>query len=201
MDWERQTMIALDDPVKRSQLAQVSAQWGIIVSTPKGAMRLLTTRADQLLSQYFLPYRSRTLPAGLCHWLRQQILEADGTTHNKDNSKENQLPYFQTEKEGHLLTVYVMGCLNDKQYVLLLSERKLPSLSITDLESLGLTKREAEVLFWVVKDKSNSEVAKALDCRPGTIRKHLENIYKKLDVQSRIGAMMVVLEKLGILKS
>jgi DNA-binding CsgD family transcriptional regulator len=71
--------------------------------------------------------------------------------------------------------------------------------SIAALESLRLTKREAEVLFWVAKDKSNVEITKVLDCCEGPVRKHLEHLYKKLEVQTRIGAVITTLERLGLL--
>ncbi|WP_254658074.1 helix-turn-helix transcriptional regulator [Pleurocapsa sp. PCC 7327] len=86
------------------------------------------------------------------------------------------------------------------RYLLQLEERKLQSFSVSALELLGLTKREAEVLFWVAKDKSNVGIARVLGCCEGTVRKHLEHLYKKLGVQTRTGAVMVVLEKLGLLK-
>lgn len=79
-------------------------------------------------------------------------------------------------------------------------EEKRSALSVEALESLGLTQREAEVLFWVAKDKSNVEIAKMLDCCEGTVRKHLEHLYKKLDVQTRIGAVMTALERLGLIQ-
>jgi DNA-binding CsgD family transcriptional regulator len=75
-----------------------------------------------------------------------------------------------------------------------------PPFSVTALKSIGLTNREAEILFWISKDKSNAGIAKVLGCCEGTVRKHLEHLYKKLGVQTRMGAVMVALEKLGILK-
>ena len=87
-----------------------------------------------------------------------------------------------------------------EQYLLLLKEKEIQPLSIASLELLGLTKREAEVLFWIAKDKSNANISKLLGCSEGTVRKHLENIYKKLGVQTRIGAVMFALERLGLLK-
>ncbi len=82
-----------------------------------------------------------------------------------------------------------------------LEEQKPQFFSIASLELLGLTKREAEVLFWVAKDQSNTQIAKILGCREGTVRKHLEHLYKKLGVQTRTGAVMLALERLGLLKS
>ena len=55
----------------------------------------------------------------------------------------------------------------------------------------GLTRREAEVLDWVARGKSNAEVAAILFVAPGTVKKHLDNIYDKLSVGSRTEAAAV----------
>ncbi|MGK7896196.1 MAG: response regulator transcription factor, partial [Xenococcus sp. (in: cyanobacteria)] len=86
------------------------------------------------------------------------------------------------------------------QYLILLEEQELRSFSVASLELLGLTKREAEVLFWIAKDQSNAGIATILGCSKGTVRKHLEHIHQKLGVQTRTAAVMVALEKLGLLK-
>jgi DNA-binding CsgD family transcriptional regulator len=52
-----------------------------------------------------------------------------------------------------------------------------------------LTPREREVLFWVARGKSNREIAAVLYLAPGTIRKHLDNVYDKLGVSNRAGAI------------
>lgn len=58
---------------------------------------------------------------------------------------------------------------------------------------LGLTRREAEVLTWVARGKSNAEIAAALFIAPGTVKKHLEHIYAKLGVRTRTEAALKVL--------
>jgi DNA-binding NarL/FixJ family response regulator len=65
------------------------------------------------------------------------------------------------------------------------------------LQSLGLTPREAEVLFWVCQGKSNPEVCTILEMKLFTVKKHLENIYMKLGVENRTAASAMALEKLG----
>ncbi len=65
------------------------------------------------------------------------------------------------------------------------------------IRALGLTKREFEVLCWLAKDKSNNEIAQLLKCSLGTVKKHLEHIYEKLDVQSRTAAVMRLLSRSG----
>ena len=52
----------------------------------------------------------------------------------------------------------------------------------------ALTPREAEVLGWVARGKTNSEIAAALVISPQTVRKHLENIFEKLGVGTRTAA-------------
>lgn len=52
-----------------------------------------------------------------------------------------------------------------------------------------LTKREQEVLSWVALGKTNAEVAQILWLAPSTVRKHLENVYAKLGVGTRTGAV------------
>jgi len=84
----------------------------------------------------------------------------------------------------------VIGLTSERQGHLPWQEQEPPSFSIASLELLGLTKREAEALFWIAKDKSNASIAKVLGCCEGTVRKHLEHLYKKLGVQTRMGAVM-----------
>jgi DNA-binding CsgD family transcriptional regulator len=50
---------------------------------------------------------------------------------------------------------------------------------------LGLTNREAEVLFWIMAGKQNSSIAIILDVHVSTVRKHVEHILEKLGVENR----------------
>lgn len=52
-----------------------------------------------------------------------------------------------------------------------------------------LTEREREILDLVAEGKTNAEIAEAIWIAPGTVRKHLENIYEKLGVHSRTAAV------------
>jgi DNA-binding CsgD family transcriptional regulator len=53
----------------------------------------------------------------------------------------------------------------------------------------GLTVRELEVLNLVAEGMTNGEIAQRLWISPGTVRRHLENIYEKLDVHTRTAAV------------
>ncbi|MFT7561097.1 MAG: DNA-binding NarL/FixJ family response regulator [Flavobacteriales bacterium] len=63
-----------------------------------------------------------------------------------------------------------------------------------------ITKREAEVLSWIAKGKTNREIALILDMSPRTVNKHLEQIYKKIGVDNRTSAAGMALDKLQIKK-
>jgi DNA-binding CsgD family transcriptional regulator len=52
-----------------------------------------------------------------------------------------------------------------------------------------LTAREREVLAWVARGKTNAEIARLLWLAPSTVRKHLENVYAKLGVNTRTAAV------------
>lgn len=54
---------------------------------------------------------------------------------------------------------------------------------------LSLTRREREILAWVERGKTNAEIAQILWIAPGTVKKHLDNVYEKLGVRTRTGAV------------
>ena len=65
------------------------------------------------------------------------------------------------------------------------------------LEPLGLTPREAEVLYWVARGKTNDEIATVLGIGLTTVKKHLESTFAKLGVENRTTAAAMALERLG----
>ena len=65
------------------------------------------------------------------------------------------------------------------------------------LEKLGLTPREAEVLFWVAQGKTNPKIATILGIGLTTVKKHLEATFAKLGVENRTSAAAMALEQLG----
>jgi CheY-like chemotaxis protein/DNA-binding CsgD family transcriptional regulator len=62
------------------------------------------------------------------------------------------------------------------------------------LRTLGLTPREAEVLYWIAQGKSNPDIATILGAGVRTIHKHVEHIFQKLGLETRNAAMLAALE-------
>ncbi|GAB5399075.1 MAG: response regulator transcription factor [Aureisphaera sp.] len=58
-----------------------------------------------------------------------------------------------------------------------------------DKEEISLSKREIEVLEQLSTGLSYTSIASNLFLSPSTVRKHIENIYKKLQVHSKIEAV------------
>jgi DNA-binding response OmpR family regulator/DNA-binding CsgD family transcriptional regulator len=55
-------------------------------------------------------------------------------------------------------------------------------------QELALTAREAEVLLWISRGKSNRDIGEILAISPRTVNKHLEQIFLKLGVENRASA-------------
>ena len=55
-------------------------------------------------------------------------------------------------------------------------------------QTLLLTGREAEVLLWISRGKSNREIGEILHISPRTVNKHLEQVFVKLGVENRASA-------------
>ena len=62
---------------------------------------------------------------------------------------------------------------------------------------LHVTAREAEVLLWVSRGKSNRDIAEILGLSPRTVNKHLEQIFNKLSVENRSSATALVMRALS----
>ncbi len=64
------------------------------------------------------------------------------------------------------------------------------------LMQLGLTAREAEVLYWLAQGKSNPDIATILGTSVRTVHKHVENLFRKLGLETRNAAALAALEVL-----
>jgi DNA-binding CsgD family transcriptional regulator len=68
-----------------------------------------------------------------------------------------------------------------------------------DLTRLLLTRREAEVLRHVADGRSTRDIALLLGISPSTVRNHVEHLFAKLDVHSRLAAVAAA-RRLGLLE-
>jgi DNA-binding CsgD family transcriptional regulator len=174
-----------------AQLAQVTEQFGTILLSADTYILYMSDRAAKILKFYFADeyIAGRQLPGILSSWVKQQVKEF-----NTVKPLQPLKPWKIQSSEKQLSIRLLKDALLD-QWILTLDESEIVGLSIHSFRSIGLTKRESEVMFWVVQGLSNAEIAVQLVCSDGTIRKHLENIYTKLNVQSRSMAVAVALNQ------
>ena len=66
-----------------------------------------------------------------------------------------------------------------------LAPLEMTDLSETFLSRYGITDREREIILKVIQGKSNADIAGELFISLGTVKTHLHNIYRKIEVDSR----------------
>jgi DNA-binding CsgD family transcriptional regulator len=174
---------------------RILEQLAIIVLSCHGEIRMMTHRSWQLLHAYFQhPFSMRDrLPQSLQDWVNQQISALLSSP-----IVLTQLP-LQIEQGSKRLTIrFSCESLAD-DYLLLLEEQPCADFSVQAFERLGLTKREAEVFFWLAQGRTTQGISEALSISAFTVKKHLEHIYAKFRVQTRAAALVHAFERLGIL--
>lgn len=67
-------------------------------------------------------------------------------------------------------------------------------------QTVHLTQREREVLYWLVQGASNDVISQKLNITVGTVKAYLTTIFEKLDVTSRTQAALQAL-KLGLISA
>ena len=65
------------------------------------------------------------------------------------------------------------------------------------LMRLGLTPRATETLLWLAQGKTNSDIATILGITESTVKKHVQEIFEKLGIETRGAATVRALELLN----
>lgn len=73
------------------------------------------------------------------------------------------------------------------------------SVPVSTKTAQKITGRESEVLQWMHMGKTNWEISTILNVSPLTVKNHVQNILRKLDVQNR-GQAAIKASKLGLVK-
>ncbi len=78
-------------------------------------------------------------------------------------------------------------------------DKNVTPLSFIKDGNLGsLTSREKEILSYVAKGETNSQIAEKLFVREVTVKTHLNSIYRKLKVENRVQAVLLA-QQTGII--
>ena len=84
---------------------------------------------------------------------------------------------------------------SDDDWLIVMREVSDAAVIEAMMQACRLTMREAEVLYWVAKGKTNRDIGDILGSSPATVKKHLEHIYVKLGVETRTAAASVAMSR------
>ncbi len=84
--------------------------------------------------------------------------------------------------------------LSDRLTQVLLQSSNKPKKPVQENPLKSLTSREFEILSLIAKGMSNKLIAKELTITDATVKVHVKNLLKKLDVSSRLEAAVLMLE-------
>jgi DNA-binding NarL/FixJ family response regulator len=161
---------------------ETSLEQALLISNHQGEILFATRQAQLLLDTFFSSTPRHRLPFDLEVWLkgpdRQRPLKVE---HKKRG--EILVDHFALSTSGNLSLMRIEHRNGDRGAQALLA--------------LGLTAREAEVLYWITEGKTNPEIAIILDSSINTVKKHANNLFAKLGVETRTAAARAALQVLN----
>ena len=124
------------------------------------------------------------------HWLQTRFSEqvAEWLCHKPESEQTLHLKGASLK-----LKIRLVEYLDNQHVLMKLFDSMAPSGAQKLRQGLPLTIRESEVLYWIGNGKSNSEIGQILSTSPRTINKHLEQVFRKLEVSNRTSAAAIAI--------
>jgi len=181
--------VAVETPVLPTPAEVAEARSELCSTYPLSIMRLSAARRPCRLSDFTsrralhrLEYYDSVLrPFGIEHQLRLFLTAPPGLSRVFHFNRRSADGDF-SDRDGGLLELL-------RPFLVAIRERFELREASGSNGANGLTAREGEILQWVARGKTNQEIAELLVVSSHTVRKHLENIYAKLGVHTRTGAV------------
>jgi DNA-binding NarL/FixJ family response regulator len=140
------------------------------------------------------------LPANVQAWLRQRTGRAAGGREptGRDAAMVPETIGVEPGTSVIKLGLSYIGQIGPDEILLRLVEGDATDEQKLLRRKLALTQREAEVLLWIARGKSNRDIGEILALSPRTVNKHLEQIFSKLGVENRTSAATLAMCALGM---
>ena len=146
-----------------------------------------TPLARELMQRYYASTEARVPPA-LLEWLGAQVAaSAQGS---------EQKPLTVVRGPGQLVFT-LQKRTTDDDWLIVMREVSDAATVEAMMQAFRLTLREAEVLYWVVKGKTNRDIGDILGLSPRTVTKHLEHVFQKQGVETRTAAANLAMSRVG----
>ena len=161
----------------------------ITVRASDGYLLWQTPLARDLLETYCGTHAPQT-PPEVAAWLLESVRLVEQRAVNATHAIEP--PNLSIERGPKRLTFRLHQQIGDSDAGgdWLIVMREVSDTAVIEAMRLAfkLTAREAEVLYWVVKGKTNKDIGDILGSSPMTVKKHLERVFVKLGVETRTAA-------------
>ena len=158
------------------------------VMMPSGRIVWQTTLTRKLLADYF-PESEGDLPLRIRTWLEESI----------QATRKGDAPLPLNIIKGACKLLFALhqqtGDGQDDEWLVVLREESDAAVAEALRLAFKLTQREAEVLYWVIKGKTNRDIGDILGTSPRTVNKHLEHVFEKLGVETRTAAAALAMSK------
>jgi DNA-binding NarL/FixJ family response regulator len=176
--------------MQRAESVLNNSPYAALVLNKTGIITWLSTAGLRWLAEFYqLPPEEiqigDKLSKPLVEWFKLQIQLQETDENNDFNRIVNDVHFsVKLQRQTH-----------NNEYLLIL-EKHSNQWDIESVKnSLGLTLREAEILMWISRGKTNKEVGLILESSPRTVNKHLEHIFEKLGVATRAAAVSIVMQR------
>lgn len=163
-------------------------QASISVHLESGRLTWQTPLARKLLSHYFTG-ESEQAPGAILNWIQSTSIS------QRKAPGSPVLPLNIVQAERRLILTLHEQTADDEWLIVLREENDAAQIEAL-ISGFSLTRREAEVLYWVSRGKTSPDIGSILGSSPRTVNKHLEHIYEKLGVENRIAAANMALNRL-----
>ena len=111
------------------------------------------------------------------------------------------VPVWAVNQGGRRLSFTLHQPTGDDEWLLVMQESSDQAAMDALSQEFKLTTREGEVLYWVVKGKTNRDIGDILGSSPATVKKQLEHIFAKLGVETRTAAAGLAMSRVAQLKA
>ena len=204
----RQSRQSRQGTLERSQARNALDAFGyatITVRARDGRLMWQTPLARDLLLRYFGTEAPLT-PAPVLQWLEHLLPEFGVPAPAGQPLREP--PRLTIDQGPRRLSFRLHQPVGDEEeasgepgdWLIVMQETSDAAVLEALALAFGLTAREAEVLYWVVKGKINRDIGDILGASPATVKKHLERIHAKLGVETRTAAAAMAINRVPLLQ-
>ena len=167
--------------VRLQRVVEASAR-ALVVLRRGRTIDFASESARNWMREYFDDMRVvDQLPEVLDLWVRQH----DSAVRQTLELPRPRDPFVVNREDRRL----VVRLLSGDEEILLMLEEQMTSIGPASLSSLGLTRRESEVLAHMVNGVNKMAIAQLLGTSPRTIDTHVQNIMKSVGVSSSTAAI------------